>query len=291
MRPARPCARSVEKLVQQRDCGPRNGTLGAVNDGVEATRVSTRLLFFVFDLLRERGVDPRAVTGDLASWAGREEPPEWVTWSDYITVIDRLAEVAGGHEGIARAMRATLATAYSELRALAGFFQGVVPFLSFVTHHLMAELVPCARGRVEVIDERRVRIRYEIAEGAVGSTLYFQGTVTLLEVFPTHVGLPEARVEVVSMTDRDCVLDVELPEAKAPVVWAAHASPTPSSADSLTLREQEVLRHVCEGDTNAEIATKLGTSTSTVRNQISSILTKMDAVNRTELAGRVSRGA
>jgi len=257
----------------------------------EATRVSTRLLFFVFDLLRDRGVDPRTVTGDLASWAGREEPPEWVSWADYIVVIDRLTEIAGGPEGVARAMRATLSTAYSELRALSGFFAGPIPFFAFVAHQLMRELVPCAKGTVQVLSERRLRVRYEIAEGAIGSTLYFHGTVTLLEVFPTHFGLPEARVEVLSMTDRACELEAEFPEARSRATWGAYVAPSAATADSLTAREEEVLRYVCDGYTNAEIATKLGTAKSTVRNQISSILAKMDAVNRTELAARASRGS
>ena len=262
-----------------------------MNAAAEPTGVSTRLLFFVFDLLRDRGVDPRTVTANLASWAGREEPPATVSWADYITVITRLAEIAGGPEGIARAMRATLGTAYSELRALSGFFSGPIPFFAFVTHQLMRELAPCVKGTVQVLSGRRIRVHYVIDEREVGSTLYFHGTVTLLEIFPTHFGLPEAEVVVLSMTDRECALEAEFPEAKSRVAWGAYVAPAAVAADSLTAREQEVLRYVCDGYTNAEIAAKLGTAASTVRNQISSILTKMDAVNRTELAARVSRGS
>jgi DNA-binding CsgD family transcriptional regulator len=254
-------------------------------------RVSSRLLIFVFDLLRQQGVDPVALASDLPSFAGHAEVPAWVTWSDYITMIQRLGDVAGGPTGIATGMRATLSTAYSELRALAGFFSGPIPYFSFVTHHLMRELVPGVEGRVAVLSDRNIRVRYRIADSLVASMLYFHGTVTLLEVFPTHFGLAEARVTIVSMTDRTCELLAEFPNAKAKVTWGAHLSTQPAApATSLTPREQEVLRFVCQGLTNAEIATALGTASSTVKSQISSILMKMDVANRTELAARVARG-
>jgi len=204
-------------------------------------RVSSRLLIFVFDLLRQQGVDPRALASDLRSFAAHKDLPAWVTWSDYITTIHRLGDVAGGPSGIAAGMRATLSTAYSELRGLAGFFPGPVPFFSFVTHHLMRELVPGAEGRVEVLSDRNLRVRYRIADSLVGSILYFHGTVTLLEVFPTHFGLPEARVEIISMTDRTCELFAVFPDATANVKWAEHLDPQPATpANSLRASEMSL---------------------------------------------------
>ena len=255
-------------------------------------RVSSRLLVFVFDLLRHHGVDPRALGADRVSFGKEQDLPEWVSWDDYITMIHRLGDVAGGAAGIAASMRATLPTAYSELRALTGFFAGPIPYFAFVTHHLMRELVGGARGEQDLHADGRVRLRYRIDERLQGSLLYFQGTVTLFEVFPTHFGLPEAKVEIVTMNEYGCELLGAVPEATAKVTWGEHLGPRPTPPDrALTPREQQVLRFVCEGLTNAEIATALGTSPSTVKNQISSILGKMDAANRTELAARVSRAA
>ncbi len=54
-------------------------------------------------------------------------------------------------------------------------------------------------------------------------------------------------------------------------------------APPLTEREQDVLWHLTRGSTNAQIARRLGTSPSTVKNQVSSILTKAGVENRTEL--------
>ena len=52
----------------------------------------------------------------------------------------------------------------------------------------------------------------------------------------------------------------------------------------LTDREEEVLRTVAQGLTNAEIATLLHISLSTVKAHLSSLMTKLDARNRVELA-------
>lgn len=284
-----------------------------MEEAPQQARVASRLLEFVFALLRHHGVDPRALATDLPSFGTDEQLPAWVSWDDYLTMIDRLTEVVGGPEGIGRGMRATLDTAYSELRALAGFFAGPVPFFSFVTHHLMRELCTGAIGHVDVIGENRLRLRYTIPDAFRGSVNYHHGTIALVEVFPTHFGLPEAKVEVVSMTERAVELIADFPpvtratkvtlpwgELLPPPVPSPEPVPPPPPRPSvpvsrvakngaLTPREQEVLRYVCGGLTNAEIATALGTSPSTVKTQISSILTKMDAANRTELASRAAR--
>jgi NarL family two-component system response regulator LiaR len=52
----------------------------------------------------------------------------------------------------------------------------------------------------------------------------------------------------------------------------------------LSEREQEVLASVAQGLSNKEIAEKLTISTNTVRSHISSILTKLNLSNRTQLA-------
>ncbi len=261
--------------------------------GEGSAPVASRLLEFVFALVRHHGADPRALSADLVSFGTGPELPAWVSWDDYIVMIHRLGDLSGGAQGVAATMRATLDSAYSDLRALAGFFEGPIAFFAFVTHHLNRQLVPGGEGRVEMLSDRTFRVRYRILDGLMGSVLYFEGTRALVEVFPTHFGLPEARVDVLSMNERACELFAEFPAGKAKVTWGEYLAPPPPAAkahtNALTPREQEVLRFVCEGLTNAEIATALGTAPSTVKNQISSILGKMDVANRTELAARASR--
>jgi DNA-binding NarL/FixJ family response regulator len=52
----------------------------------------------------------------------------------------------------------------------------------------------------------------------------------------------------------------------------------------LTVREKEVLAYIAEGMSNGEISYKLGISEKTVKNHVSSILRKLDLMDRTQVA-------
>ncbi len=53
---------------------------------------------------------------------------------------------------------------------------------------------------------------------------------------------------------------------------------------NLTLREKEVLRLVCDGLTNAEIASKLTVSRETIKSELKRIFRKIGVSNRTQAA-------
>jgi DNA-binding NarL/FixJ family response regulator len=65
--------------------------------------------------------------------------------------------------------------------------------------------------------------------------------------------------------------------------FAAPSTP-PQPLDPLTIREEEVLLAAATGRTNAEIATDLHISLSTVKTHLTSLMTKIGARNRVELA-------
>lgn len=254
--------------------------------------VASRLLFFVGDILKDQKVDPRTVMADLSSFQGAT-PPELISWADYIEVIERAATIAGGAEGVARAIRSVQATAaYSDLRALAGFFPSIMPFFTFLNHQLMAQLQPAARAQIEVTSDTHCTVRYRILPGYRQSMMYWHGTVALVEITPCHFDLPEAKVDVVSMTLDEVRMNVVMPRQPTQVKWGQYLGlPSTPATESkrLTPREQQVLELVSRGMTNAEIGAKLGTAPHTVKNQISAILAKMDAANRTELAAMAAR--
>jgi DNA-binding NarL/FixJ family response regulator len=66
-----------------------------------------------------------------------------------------------------------------------------------------------------------------------------------------------------------------------------HASATrrePSPAERLTARERQVVAGVASGESNKEIATRLGLSEITVKHHVSNIFDKLGVSNRAELA-------
>ncbi|GIJ11501.1 response regulator [Micromonospora andamanensis] len=65
---------------------------------------------------------------------------------------------------------------------------------------------------------------------------------------------------------------------------AGPAAPPRQPVDALTLREEEVLVAVARGRTNTEIATELHISLSTVKTHIASLMVKVGARNRVEIA-------
>ena len=77
-----------------------------------------------------------------------------------------------------------------------------------------------------------------------------------------------------------------VPEVPPSVGGRARVSVTLSALPSLSRRENEIMQHVAKGMTNAEIAAELFISPITVRNHVSSILTKLDATNRTQAVAK-----
>ncbi len=62
----------------------------------------------------------------------------------------------------------------------------------------------------------------------------------------------------------------------------------PESDPELTERELEVLRLVCEGLPDKEIAVRVGVSPATVRTHVAHVRRKLGAVNRAELGVRAA---
>jgi DNA-binding NarL/FixJ family response regulator len=65
---------------------------------------------------------------------------------------------------------------------------------------------------------------------------------------------------------------------------ATRSAPPPQPVDPLTEREEEILATVARGLTNTEIGTELHISLSTVKTHIASLMAKLSARNRVEIA-------
>ncbi len=73
-------------------------------------------------------------------------------------------------------------------------------------------------------------------------------------------------------------------EARRPLMEERSPSEAERPRLNLTEREKEVLRLVCDGLTNAEIATSLHVSRETVKSELKRIFRKIGVANRTQAA-------
>ncbi|MDX1600704.1 MAG: response regulator transcription factor [Anaerolineales bacterium] len=79
------------------------------------------------------------------------------------------------------------------------------------------------------------------------------------------------------------------PEVTGKVMRQASKGSGEGNGADLSPREQEVLEHLAQGDTTAQIAQKLVISTSTVKTHIHHILRKLEAANRAEAVAIAAR--
>lgn len=247
------------------------------------------MLVFLEDLFRFHGSSMHEHADGLTSVPHQGEPiPHWFAWADYIGLIARLGELYG-EDGIARAMRGAPRSAYAEFRAAKGFFPSPDEFFVFYTHNIMPSTTPGIVGVAHIDGDRRVRLRYDCHPSVRVPACFHAGSLTLIELFPTHFDLPEATVKELGRSDYHLEVVADFPQCDPKDPWAGYLRP-PASSTSLTPRERQVLTLVTRGFTNREVAQALGTAPSTVRNQLSAIMAKMNAANRTELAGRARAG-
>jgi DNA-binding NarL/FixJ family response regulator len=100
------------------------------------------------------------------------------------------------------------------------------------------------------------------------------------------------RVEIADAVRRAAAGGAVFDAMPASVVMAAanQVDGDPVAAYGLTPRESDVLRLVAQGLGNEAIATRLGVSGKTVRNQVSAVLSKLGVRNRAEAAMLVDPG-
>lgn len=253
----------------------------------EEPRASGRMLLYLDGLYRFHGVDIRKHARGLGSIPTSGPVPTWITWKAFVTLVDRLGELVGS-EGIARAMRGLSDDYYAEFRAARWFMPDPLGFF-FHYHHTIAPSVTSGcrlEGRMR--DDGRVALHLEMHPSVRPSAHFLAGSIALIELFPTHFDLSPAKLETLSGSDFHLDAIAEFPSVSRAKPWGKNVEELGDTTD-LTPREREVLVLVSQGLTNRDVADRLGTSFGTVRNQLASIMRKMRAANRTELASHVHR--
>jgi DNA-binding CsgD family transcriptional regulator len=226
--------------------------------------VSVRMLHFSFDLARVAGVDERVLTEGLTSTRvidGKE--PDWIDWDDFVEVIERFERLVGGPDGVSRAVRDAVPTAYPELRAFAAVFLRPIPFFDFVMTRLMGTMYRhIAVERIERLDDDRVRWTQTIPEPYRASEAFQRATISMAEVFPLHLDLPEAKLESASITPRVAEFVFAFPPSPPLAVRGVRA--VSSAASVLAVQLDEAFAKIAES-----LRAKPGTSGATIPGETS----------------------
>ena len=208
--------------------------------------VSVRMLHFCRDLARASGVDERALVAGLESVlpvAGKE--PDWIDWDDFVEVIERFERMVGGAEAVGRAMRDAIPTAYPELRAFASVFVFPIPAFRFVMTRLMGTMYRnIAVETIEDLGGDRVRWTQTIPEPYRASEAFHRGTVSMVELFPRNLDLPEARIERVTIAPREAEFIVQFPTVDPLALRSARA--VSSAANVLAVQLDEAFSKIIE---------------------------------------------
>src|SRR4051812_20986444 len=115
----------------------------------------------------------------------------------------------------------------------------------------------------------------------LGTTTHFRGQVLSTMFLCRHGGAGFRARELESL--RRVVPLMAMAEA------ALTARVDAPPAEELTPRERQIVEYLCRGFRNQDIATVLGTSANTVRNQLQRLFTKTSVASRAELVGRFLR--
>lgn len=194
------------------NCGVDSST-GFSIESKPMREVSMRMLHLTYDLARVGNVDEAKLVDGLPSLlplAGKE--PDWIDWDDFIEVVERLERLVGGPEAFARVVRLAVPTAYPELRAFAAIFLRPIPLFTFVMTRLMRTMYRHMEvDEIERLGDDRVRWQQIIPEPFRGSEAFHRGSRSLMEVFPMHLDLPAAEVELVNLDARSATFIAKFP--------------------------------------------------------------------------------
>jgi DNA-binding NarL/FixJ family response regulator len=139
-----------------------------------------------------------------------------------------------------------------------------------------------ARGRAHIRGQNRHQDRAALRQATIEARRALEDAVVAAAVAAQRV-----RSIATVLEEALAVLAAEEDSAPRP----AKARKAPDSADSLSPREREVLALVAEGRSNKAIAEALFVSPNTIKTHVSSLLNKLHADTRVELAAIATRQA
>jgi len=138
----------------------------------------------------------------------------------------------------------------------------------------------CRRIRSEMPDIRVLMLTSYSDDEAIFSSIMAGASGYLLKM----IGAEKLYSAILSVARGENLLDSEISKKIVDRVMEIGGGAPSRGIDSLTRREKEILDLISEGLTNREIAERIYLSEGSVRNYVSSILTKLGMAHRTQAA-------
>lgn len=254
-------------------------------------------------LLRGSGVRPEDLRNPLKRFA----------WGTYARVLDRMQDAVGGEDFIFAATQQMPST-LPEVASFAGGFVTPLALARFL--FLVADPVvyPMVVFELRELGEDRVELRGTLKKGFRGSRTFFVGSAGAAVTFPQHLGLPNAQMEELELSERDLRMVLRLPPSRTlmrrargavrrlervlPFVAAGSVDQPGVTAKerreieisrrleravvqwNLSPRQTDVLQQLVAGRDNQQIAQELGCAVKTVETHVTALLERAEASSR-----------
>ena len=131
-----------------------------------------------------------------------------VAWSDYITLCENVARLAG--DGLESLLESSYHQVFPELRASIGALVDSEQLLRFLITIANPIAFKPLTHRLEVLGDRRMRVTVRLCEGARPSEIWFRSSIGALRGIPRYLDLPPAEVSAQIGPDFG-IYDITLP--------------------------------------------------------------------------------
>ncbi|NUP07014.1 MAG: hypothetical protein HOW73_13250 [Polyangiaceae bacterium] len=191
-----------------------DGSVSNVSDIRASHAVSARALWAAVDVAKKGGISTAALLEGLSFDEVGIRRLRYVDWSDYVTVVERVEELAGGPEACARLLERQYHQVLPELQALARAFIAPKALVRVIIEVINPKVFHPVECRYEDLGGDCIRVRSWLRPGARPCAAFFRGSLGACRGMTRHLGLPAAELLTGNVGPRSGSYDLLLPPSR-----------------------------------------------------------------------------
>lgn len=273
--------------------------------------VWARVAVAALDLGKLAGFAPSDVLRDVPFDEAALARLKHVSWHDYISIVERLGELAGSPESFEELTATQYHATLPEGAQLARAFVTPKLLIRFILEVVDPVLWPPIKFEYDDLGGDVVRMGMYLRPGARPSRAFFEVNSGAFRCIPRHLGLPETEILSADISETHGIWEGRLPPPRTIVhrvrrlvtrlvlgaepdgspIATTFGNTEPDSLEArlddasrvwgLTPKQSEVLGLVAQGESNKDIARQLACADNTVELHVTQLLRR---------SGRTSRG-